>query len=144
MAKLGPKEIRARALREAQQSSRGGGESRPAKSTVGRDIRQAGSLIPAREGQVLREPGAAGHKSPVEAVCTSQVGVASGPREAIPSSDAARAAPRKPKHQPPGASPAASGTTTHQYRDPEKRKAYMREYMKSRRAKLRAKREQAR
>ena len=32
------------------------------------------------------------------------------------------------------------GTTTHQYRDPEKRKAYMAKYMRERRAKLRAER----
>jgi len=79
MAKIGPKEIQARSLREAHQTG----------------------------------------------LC-----------EAIPSSDAARPISRKPKSvQPPSlkTSAAASGTTTYQYRDPEKRKAYMAKYMRGRR-----------
>ena len=103
MAKLGPKEIQARALREAQQSSRGGGESRPARrinhpSEVASRVEQAGAEA------VVVDAGKVAGSNP-----RPLAGVTTGPREAIPSSDAARAAPRKPKHQPPGASPAASG-----------------------------------
>jgi len=110
-----------RALREAQQSSRGSRESRPATTSGVR-------LNPASDEAA--KTGAAGQ-------VVRKAGVASGPREAKPSSDAARTATlRKPKSVPPPspkASAAASGATTHQYRDPEKRKAYMAKYMRDRR-----------
>jgi len=109
MAKVGPKEIQARALREAQQSSRGGGT----------------------EPSPPKQPKGARHTP-------SDAGVAPSPREAKSNSDADRSVPvRKPKPVPasprPKASTAASGSTTHQYRDPEKRKAYMAKYMRDRR-----------
>ena len=126
MAKVGPKEINARALREAQQGSRGGGESRPATNNV--------SAIVALEPAVLG----------TERVEPNRAGVASGPREAkskSKGSGAARTATVRKKKlvsQPPGppGSAATSKTTTHQYRDPEKRKAYIAKYMRDRRAML--------
>ena len=121
MAKDRVKENQIRALWEARlKSSRGGGESRPAAQ---HGVDTAGVRVPKAQADVsgLR----------------SKAGVASGPREAKSSSDAARTAtPRKPKPAPPQspkASAAASETTTHQYREPEKRKAYMADYMRKRR-----------
>ena len=109
MAKIGAKEIQARALREAQYGSRGGGESRPA----GRRVADKATPI-VRTGEVTGKPIGAqdGPKNlPV-------AGVASGPR----------------------GTKAKSGSTTHQYRDPEKRKAYMAKYMRDRRKRMAEKR----
>ena len=125
MAKIGDKEKQARALREARlNSSRGGVESGHTHLVA--------NIGCGRSGDVRPGPPASGIAVPI-------TGVTSSPRETkSKSSDAARAVPaRKPKpvSQPPSpkASAAASGSTTHQYRDPEKRKAYMAKYMRDRR-----------
>jgi hypothetical protein len=170
MAKIGPKEIQSRALTEARFSSRGGGESRrPTNKTVtsaqlpapGMGIRSDTGTVPSGDGRKLhrgrqRKGSDKASRASIPAVAkatedsashrSTQAEVAFGPREATASSDTARLPQgRKPKSIPqppsPKTSAAVSETTTHQYRDPEKRKAYMAKYMRDRRARLRAERE---
>ena len=107
-----------RALREAKLKSSGDGQ----------------------KGRHLPRPLAPGASGVTSVLTSPQKGTRRGgetPSTTKPSSDAARVVPtRKPKSpQPPSlkASAAASGTTTHQYRNPEKRKAYMAKYMRERR-----------
>ena len=90
MAKLTEREIQLRAMREAQQSSRGGGERQlKGRDPLVEDRKPAPEAKAVDGGRAIR-PGGAGARVPPS------------PRE----------------------------TTTHQYRDPKKRKAYMREYMR--------------